>query len=865
MLPPRHWNSAAPIAALCAVTAVVMGAAPAAAQADSVTVAAGEHYAAGALKERLLGRDYRDLWTAPITVPILDLSTFAGGLTPVQRGAGLQTISLRFRAPDGREFNFRSVDKDQTGGLHPDFRETVVDRLAQDQVSSKHPASAILMGPLLDAARVMHPEPALYVMPDDPRLGEFRETFAGMLGMLEIHPNEGENDEPFFHGAVTVAGTERLLERLEESAADRVDARAYLRARLVDLLVGDWDRHMGQWRWARYDSGGVRWWTAVPEDRDNAFSSYDGLLMDVIRGRAPRLVEFGPEYPDLIGLVENAQVLDRRLLSGLPRSAFDSVAAELVGSVTDAAIDAAVAATAPEYTRLRGREIADALRARRDALPAVAIGFYEMLAGEVEIRGTDEPDLAIAEHAPDGTLEVRLHSLTGEGGDPPGEAYFSRRFLPGETREVRIFLHGGDDRAIVQGVGPARVLVRIVGGGGDDVLTDATAGAGRPVTFYDHRGENTFERGPRTRVDTREFDPPSFATSGFNENAPELRDWGAQVFAFEPTAAWRYNVGPVIGGGPRVTRYGFRRAPHAHTMAARVLWAPLETRFGIEAEADVRRTNSPSRASVRAWATQLDVTRFHGYGNDTPADGPSGIYKILATDLGVEPVYHRGLGWSSSLFAGPIVRYTWPELEDAGPAAAGDRVGASPFARIGAQAGATADVRDLPSYPRHGARATVTASAFAGAAGLPGAFSALDARVAAYLPLPLPLETTLAVRAGGRRALGDFPIQEAAFVGGSETLRGHPRQRWAGDASIFAGAELRSFVSRFNFISRGDMGVIVLGDAGRVYLDGDSPGGWHTGVGGGVWFGILDRTRTFSIVAARGEETAVYLTLGMPF
>ncbi len=37
-----------------------------------------------------------------------------------------------------------------------------------------------------------------------------------------------------------------------------VDARAYLRARLMDVLIGDWDRHLEQWRWARYENDGER-------------------------------------------------------------------------------------------------------------------------------------------------------------------------------------------------------------------------------------------------------------------------------------------------------------------------------------------------------------------------------------------------------------------------------------------------------------------------------------------------------------------------------------------------------------------------------------------------------------------------------
>jgi len=184
---------------------------------------------------------------------------------------------------------------------------------------------------------------------------------------------------------------------------------------------------------------------------------------------------------------------------------------------------------------------------------------------------------------------------------------------------------------------------------------------------------------------------------------------------------------------------------------------------------------------------------------------------------------------------------------------------------LGGQIGAAADSRDLPSYPRHGVFANVNFSAFTATGDIQSEFGGLNALAATYLPVPFPLETTLAVRVGGSQVWGDFPFQEAAFIGGSPSVRGYPRQRFAGESSLFAGAELRTFLTRFKFISRGDLGVIGFLDAGRVFTGADTSDDWHTGCGGGVWVGILDRTRTFSAVVGHGETTVLYLAFGMPF
>ena len=208
--------------------------------------AAGERYRAGPLHRLILGQHYRDLWTTKVEVKVLDLETFAGGLQPIRSGGGRQTRSLRFLGADGREYSCRSVDKDPSAILDPILRETVVEDLVQDGISAAHPFGALVAAPVLEAASVLHVDPQLVLLPDDPGLGEFRDEFAGMLCLIEERPDENEGDRTAFGGTNRVISSERLMERLDEGPQDRVDARAFLTARIVDLFLGDWDRHRGQ-------------------------------------------------------------------------------------------------------------------------------------------------------------------------------------------------------------------------------------------------------------------------------------------------------------------------------------------------------------------------------------------------------------------------------------------------------------------------------------------------------------------------------------------------------------------------------------------------------------------------------------------
>src|SRR6185503_1432708 len=202
------------------------------------------HYQAGSFARLLFGETYRPLWMTPIKVPVLSLERYAGGLRPTQRGGSMQTKSLRFAGADGREYVFRSVDKDPSPSLPPELRGSYASRILQDLISAAHPTGALVVASLLDGAGVLHATPQLMALPDDPRLGEYRSEFAGMWGWVEVRPTDDPEDGGAgFAGASKVISSEKLLERIDKHADERADARAYLTARLVDVFVGDWDRH----------------------------------------------------------------------------------------------------------------------------------------------------------------------------------------------------------------------------------------------------------------------------------------------------------------------------------------------------------------------------------------------------------------------------------------------------------------------------------------------------------------------------------------------------------------------------------------------------------------------------------------------
>jgi hypothetical protein len=833
-------------------------AAPSPSAAQDTTVVAGAQYRAGTFARVFNGDEYRAEWTTPLRVPYLDPTTFAGGLTVERAGGGLATESLRMLGADGREYVFRSLDKNAERGLPEDLHDSFVEWIVQDLVSAKHPGSAHVVPTLLEAVGVLHVTPTMYVMPDHPFLGEFREQFAGRLGQIEERPEDIEVDEDAptrrrpvrsFANADRVVGTDRLLERLEEDPDERVDSRDYLTARLVDLITGDWDRHNDQWRWAGFERGDRWTWRPIPRDRDNAFSDYEGISSATARAFVPTLTRYGPRWYDRPGLIHLSSELDRRLLADLDLAAWDSVTASVRARITDAVIDRAVGELPREYQPIGGADLVTALRYRRDRLDQASRWFYGQLASDVDVRGTDEADRAEVERLPDGSVDVRLFA-SPDARTP----YFRRRFRPAETREVRVYLHGGDDRATVTGTAPHSIQVRLIGGGGDDELVDeSSAGGGRLTVFHDDRGDNRLTPGREARVDTREYDPaPVKPPWG---NPPPPRDWGSEFAPISPWATWESNVGPVLSVGPVWTRYGFRRQPYARQTSLRMLYAPLEDGFGVEGIADFKRTGTGGGLRLAGVARTFQLTRFHGFGNDSPGEIEE-IYEVTSSELRGEALWYGPIGRRAWYRVGPVVRALDPREPAFGGVA--DPRGADGWMGAGALADVRVDGRDTLAVTRRGWWLGARAEGYGSDL---GTFGSAGGEARTYLSLGA--GPILALRAGGEMVRGDFPFHEAAFLGGPGSLRGYPFQRFAGNAAAFGSAELRQPLGQVKLLVRGRVGVFALADAGRVWMNDDSPGGWHTNYGGGLWFETLGYAGTLTI--AQGDVTRWYLGVGLPY
>lgn len=897
------------------VAALAWAVGPLWAEAQTVTATAGARYDADGLVRTLAGSNWRVLWTTPVRVPVLDLDTTAGGLTP-ERTGGRQSKTLHFQGADGHLYIFRSVEKFLHGEALPAaLRHTPVGDVVQDQISMLLPAAGLMVGPLYEAAGLLHPWPTLVVLPDDERLGEFREEYAGMMGQFEENPQEGPDDTPGFAGSSKLVGVDNFLERLDETSEHRPDAAEYLAARLIQFMVADTDRGGDQWRFAEFDhpAGSGSLWRPVARDHDFAFMKPEGLMGWISLKAWPKLAHFDGTYEPLAGLTYMTRDMDRRLLVELPRERWDSVVTALQTQLTDDVLRTAAGRLPDEWEPYAADALFSGLQARRQGLRDVAAEFFAMVSHEADVHATAEAELAEVERLADGSVEVRLYgpealasrTVAAISPSPPadrvgrsaaasGAPYFQRRFLPSETREVRLYMLAGDDVVRVTGSAPQSISVRVIGGGGDDLLVDSSAVAqgGWATRFYTAHGDDRVVRGAGTRVDTREFDevlpgrpldlaerapdPDEESDEGDGEDSeedaadkggleepvadrlqrPAYRDWGARS-GFRPAADFRSGPGLLIGAGAQYTRYGFRRDDYKYRLDAQALYSLDTGGFGVELFGDYHPENTRFGLSLDANATQFETFRFFGYGNDT--DQLEGVSpRVYRDQLTVRPAIYWATG-STFFGVGPIVRYGSANYEDGSPIALLRPAGMDAYAQAGGAAELRMERGDHVGADARGYSLEAGATAYPALLDVADAFGSTHAVARAWIPLGWPF---LALRAGGRKLWGGFPVHEAAFLGGRTSLRGYETDRFAGDAAVYGSTELHAPLGTIELLVRGELGVFGLADAGRVYVDGESPGGWHTSYGGGVWFSSLGHA--LSLAYATGETGRLYLRLGMP-
>ncbi|MEO6132985.1 MAG: BamA/TamA family outer membrane protein [Saprospiraceae bacterium] len=814
---------------------------------DSIVMQASTQYEK---KKFLRGNAYHKAWSEKIKMPVLWLDKVHGGLTALQLGGGHQTRSLRLENASGEQYVLRSIDKLVSVVLPPALRGTFAESIVQEGIASSNPYGALVVPPLAKAAGVFYSNPSIVYVPRQPALGIYNDDIGDGVYLFEERPGGSTSGFSNFGNTEETFNTLDVIDMVNESHKNVVDQKAVLRTRLFDIWLGDWDRHDDQVRWASFKENGQTVFRPIPRDRDQVFFKNDGLL-DYLGSRPyfqPALRRFQGKIDYLPGLVWAGKFFDRSFLHELTEDDFLKAAKHLQASLTDDVIEEAFSRWPKKIDSLDGKEIRSILRARRQHLVEDARSFYSLLSKVVAIPGTDDPDIFTIDALDPHHVSITVDRIAGSGAQ---YSFYKRTFSDDVTKEIQLFGLDKADSFHFLGQGHSSIRMRIVGGRGNDEVTDEMQHS--KIIAYDSPGGMHISEG---HVTSR------FNNKPFN-NTYDRTDYSLNKLFHFPAPTYYTDEGFGLTYNVWWTRFGFRSDPFKsrHTLSASYFF---KTRAFIgKYSGEWLHVFGNFDLGLDAFVTGPTFTQyFYGLGNEYINYGHDTKYHIVkGSQVLAAPSVNYRFGFGNKLFL--KTSYQFIDLENSHEE---PRFVFSPESHLtqddfgrrdyfGITAGYQYTRLDNISFPSRGGDFTISLGSRTSLSGPTISHQLLSAGMTLYIPFDVSGSVVLATHLQADKLFGKKEFFHALTLGGPDQLRGFRTDRFAGDARIFQNTDLRLKLFRVRGMFPFNVGVFGSLDYGRVWLENDIAAAdrWHIGYGGGIFIVPFGLT-AFRIGYMAGEE-----------
>lgn len=798
--------------------------------------------------KKLWGERYRDLYEQQIELPVADLNTLYGGLTSMRMGGGNQTNSVRVKDSLGREYNFRMLRKDAVQFLQATaykdkpvedaFENTFAEEMIQDFYTASHPFAFLAIPTLADAAGVFHTNPEIYYLPRQPKLGDYNAVHGDEIYMIEERPEENWMGlESFGAPNHDIQSTAGMFDRLRRDEKYKLDEQAYIRARIFDMLIGDWDRHNDQWRWAEIElENGDRIFKPIPRDRDQVFSNFDGSVFDNLRGLIGFLNQFG-KYSEDIKDVEwfnrSAANLDRALLQNSGKEEWLEQAEFLQQQINDEVISEAFSKLPKEVQGDITQELIQKLKARKANLVDIITRYYDLLAELAIITGTDKDDFIDVTRLPDGNTRVKIsRNKDGERAEVVNERLYKKE----ETKEVWVYGLDDDDEFFVTGEKNKDIKIKLIGGQNNDIYK---LRVGDGVKVYDHKTKpNTIEENNDGKI---------YRTDNYDINVFDKNLKISNKNSLLPYVGFNPDDGIILGFRNRYTVNNLVRKPFTsqHSLSGGYFFAThgFEVAYQGEFAHPERRYNLALGAY---FSSPRNTRNFFGFGNETPNltdDYSRNFNRVRISSLGGEIGLVRRSQYGSfvkfrAFMEGIKVEDTPKRFitedfsEDSGI-----------FERsyyTGLEGRYVYESINSATNPSKGLRVLLTAGGKSNIEDWSKTFLYVNPSLELYTPITSDNKLVLNPRMrADLNFLDDFEFYNAATLGGDNGLRGFRHERFTGSKAFSAGSDLRYTFDpiRNNFLPL-QMGVLGGYDVGRVWASNEDSELWHQSYGGGFWLTV---------------------------
>ncbi len=824
---------------------------------ESGTAIAGDQYAAGILKQLVLGKHYRSAWITPVAdIPYLDLDTVHGGLIPYARGGGAQTMSVKFKAANGNRFAFRVLDKNATQRMDRELTVGIYGKLSQDFTSHQLPYGSIIATALMDHLDLPHSMPTLYLMPDSPKLGVFRETFAGKFGTFELKPKGKKKKKKGYRGADKVVSTMQMYRKLIDDNDHTIDVKTFARARIFDMLLSDRDRHIKNWKWLGYKGEEGFVYTPFAKDRDKAFSVLHGAhaIMNVFR-IYPDRVSFSKKYKGIQRLNYKNKSMDRWLLTSFTEEDWKAEAKEIQSIMTDEVIDAAILKMPPEIVAIEGASIAKKLKARRDKLPEAIDSYYKMLAKYIDLIGSNSRELFELDRLENGDVQVKIFNLKKNG--DTGRLLFDRLIKRAETKEIRLHGLGKKDRFVIKGESSKSILIRIIGGTGEDTIIDESKvkGSRKMTRVYDKRNKDKLTLNSEAKK-VKTLEVITFKSDAIFDN---------DAFKVLPALSFNQDDGLTLGMTANIVKRRFNKPDFSRKYNIRGS-VTTNQNYNFSMDAMFRHVwnkwNLMTNISIAS--NDKSFRQFYGLGNETVIDEDLrsfGFYENETSSVGFEIGLNQTFWRKSSFsFSGvydfrDVRRDTRDGLEESIYDVLPDNGGLGEIRLLGPKLNLNIDLRNDNAFPTKGMQIKVNNFTFFNVDTEGEMGGRLESEISGFITKGIKLPITLSLRGGLTTAYGESPFYYKSYLGQQNNHRGFLRNRFGGNTSAYINSDLRfHFGTLVTPLVPLKYGIFGLYDVGRVWVETEDSDAFHTAYGGGVYIIPYDNNFNLTFTVAKSDE-----------
>jgi Omp85 superfamily domain len=796
------------------------------------------------------GENYRKEWSASTKLPVIHLSSFRGGLVAIRQGGGNQTHSLRLKDHDGMEWVLRSVEKYPDAILPDVLKETFVSDIVTDAMSAQHPYSALIVPPIANAVGVPHAHPIIGIVAPDSVLGSYAKTFESQICLLEEREPTGKSVNYI-----------DMLNALDSSNDNSFDSTVFLKARILDVFIGDWDRHGDQWRFKPEKNGPGIKYIPVPRDRDQVFYTNQGVF-PYLESRPyvqPFFEGFNPKIRNVGTFLFTSTLLNARLINQFSYDNWMRITNEFVAEVTDSVLDLAISQLPRSVYDIRHDDLLNILKSRRADLPRAFSAYYYFLNKNVFIQTSNKNEFIQTKDTLNNDMQVSIYKLSRK--DKIKQVIFSKTYDPRFTKEIRFFIGNGNDSIVIDNKNSS---IKLRFSGKDGPKRFNLIGSNKKVPVFEKENSAIFSG------DTSRFIKHISSDSANTAVVP-----GNLFNVITPLLNFAYNLDDGVLLGVQLT---FTRgldyttsvfSTKRHTSFQQIGFVhSFETR-AFEAKYNAEWANAIGNADFLIHATvnaPNNTQNYFGTGNTTTFN-KSGDYKQFYRSrynlYKLSPALRWGRRDIGSFSVGPSIEfYTYDSAENAGryieTNGAVQSYDSATLSKSKLHGGIILEYkkekRDNNLLPTNGSFINLRLQGYAGLNTFSKSFTQLFADFGFYKSVDDNETFVVADRVGGGATLGNAAFYQSMFIGGQGNLLGYRRNRYGGQYMAYNNLEARWRLASFrNYILPGQFGLIGLYDIGRVWQKEDRSHQWHNGVGGGIYFAPAQMT-LFQIVMSYSPE-----------